>query len=93
MGRPTSSIRAWALREGKFAPIPFQVDERDPKGRWAIEGPNPVTDDSPGAFDADDTVVLLDRDVWHPMCDEHEAMAFSVSRRIHFDTGMTECLT
>jgi hypothetical protein len=43
--------------------IPFQVDERDPAGRWALEeGPSPTPDDSPGLVDGDDVLLFLAED-------------------------------
>ncbi len=44
--------------DGRFEPIPFQIDERDQRNRWALDqGPQPKLDDSPGVFDENDVLV------------------------------------
>ena len=44
--------------------IPFQIDERDKRGRWAINaGPRPSRDDQPRRFDANDAVIILRRHI------------------------------
>jgi len=64
LGRPTSSIRVYAFRDGVPSVIPFQVDERDQRGHWADDaGPQPIRDDSPGVFDENDVVVFMNRDL------------------------------
>ena len=41
-------------------PIPFQVDERDAAGHWALDhGPFPATDDPPGVLDANDLLLFM----------------------------------
>ncbi len=62
--RPTASIRVCAFHSGSPQPIPFQVDERDPRGHWADDfGSQPVRDDTPGFFDDNDVVVFMNRDL------------------------------
>ncbi len=54
------------LRAGVPAPepIPFQIDERDAQGRFALpEGSQPTQDEHPGIFDDDDQLVLAARDL------------------------------
>jgi hypothetical protein len=62
--RSTAALRVYAFRGGTAVPIPFQVDERDRRNHWADdEGSQPVRDDSPGIFDANDVVVFMNRDL------------------------------
>lgn len=62
--RPTASLRVFAFRGEEVVPIPFQVDERDFRNRFAIDqGPSQVRDESPGVFDANDVVVFMNRDL------------------------------
>jgi hypothetical protein len=60
LGSPESHLEALALRGGHLAPIPFQVDEVLPDGRYALtEGPEPLIDDSPGILDRDDEIAMM----------------------------------
>lgn len=60
LGSPESHLEALALRGGHLAPIPFQVDEVLPDGRYALtEGPEPLSDDSPGILDRDDEIAMM----------------------------------
>jgi hypothetical protein len=44
-------------------PIPFQVDEMDPQGHWALDqGPQPNTDEPPDVLDANDRVLFMATD-------------------------------
>jgi hypothetical protein len=62
--RPTASFRVYAFRETGAVPIPFQVDERNRRDYWAYDqGPEPVSDESPGVFDENDVVVFMNRDL------------------------------
>lgn len=62
--RPTASIRVYTFRSAQPQPIPFQVDERDPRNHWADDfGAQPVRDDTPGIFDENDVVVFMNRDL------------------------------
>jgi hypothetical protein len=57
-------IRVYAYRENRFELIPFQIDERDQRNRWALDqGPQPKLDDSPGVFDENDVLVLMHCDL------------------------------
>ena len=58
------TIRAYAFAGAKPRAIPFQVDERDHRNRLVIDrGPEPNPDDSPGIFDDNDSLVVLNRDL------------------------------
>jgi hypothetical protein len=59
-----STIQVYAFHSGNPQPIPYQVDERDHRNRWALDqGPQPKLDDSSGVFDENDVLVLMDRDL------------------------------
>jgi hypothetical protein len=63
-GRPVEGLRAFALREGAMAAIPYQVDELDPKGRIVCpEGKDPRKDEDEGLLDANDEVVVMAADL------------------------------
>jgi hypothetical protein len=56
----------YAFHGDTLEPIPFQVDERDRRDRWVADlGPRPNPDDSPGVFDANDAIVVMNRDLGH----------------------------
>ncbi len=56
----TSQIEVLAIQRGRPRPIPFQIDEVLPDGRYALpKGPQPIKDDSPGIFDSDDQIVAM----------------------------------
>jgi hypothetical protein len=60
----TSTFRVYAFHGDTPEPIPFQVDERDRRDRWVADlGPRPNHDDSPGVFDANDAIVVMNRDL------------------------------
>jgi hypothetical protein len=60
VGSPESHLEVRALRDGRLAPIPFQVDEVLPDGRYALPaGPEPLADDSPGVLDRNDEVAMM----------------------------------
>lgn len=63
-GQPIAAIHVYAFRGEAAVPIPFQIDERDRRDRWALEqGPHPNRDEVPGVFDANDAIVLMNRDL------------------------------
>jgi hypothetical protein len=65
VGAPLSRLRLYAARGGALAPILFQVDQRLPDGRYCYDqGPadHRLADDTPGALDEADELVLLARD-------------------------------
>ena len=60
VGSPESHLEMLALHDGRLAPIPFQVDEVLPDGRYALsDGPAPLADDSPGILDRDDEIAMM----------------------------------
>lgn len=62
-GRPLSSLRLLACREGRCGPIPMQVDERDLDGRWVLDaGPEAGADDPPATLDGNDTLLFMAAD-------------------------------
>ena len=59
-GSAESHLEVLALHDGHLAPIPFQVDEALPDGRYALpDGPEPLADDSPGILDRDDEIAMM----------------------------------
>lgn len=63
-GQPVTAIHVYAFRGEAAAPIPFQVDERDRRDRWVLDqGSHPNRDEVPGVFDANDAIVLMNRDL------------------------------
>ncbi len=60
VGSPENHLEVLALRDGYLAPIPFQVDEVLPDGRYALPaGPEPLADDSPGILGRDDEIAMM----------------------------------
>jgi hypothetical protein len=59
-GRPIGGLRAYALKDARMTPIPYQVDEFDRKGRIvSTAGDHPGRDDDRGAFDSNDELVVM----------------------------------
>jgi hypothetical protein len=59
-GAKEDQLEVLAIHHGRLAPIPFQVDEMLPDGRYALpDGPEPLADDSPGILDRDDEVAMM----------------------------------
>ncbi len=62
--RPTAALRVYAFHGEGPEPIPFQIDERDFRNRFAVDqGPGPIRDESPGILDANDEIVFVNRDL------------------------------
>jgi hypothetical protein len=60
IARPVGGLRAYALREDRMIPIPFQVDEFDREGRiLSTAGASPGQDDDEGLLDANDELVVM----------------------------------
>jgi hypothetical protein len=60
LGARENQIEVLAMRTGVPVPIPFQIDEVIPDGRFALtDGAEPLADDSPGVFDRDDQLVAM----------------------------------
>ncbi|HXG22211.1 MAG TPA: hypothetical protein VNN62_24485 [Methylomirabilota bacterium] len=61
---PVSAFRLYAFHSGAPQLIPFQVDERDRRDRWALDqGPKPNSDNLTGEFDENDALVFMNRDL------------------------------
>lgn len=59
-GAEETHLEVLAIHGGRPEPIPFQVDEMLPDGRYALpDGPEPLADDSPGILDCDDEVAMM----------------------------------
>jgi hypothetical protein len=57
-------LTVWRMAGGTLQPIPFQIDERDARGRLALpDGPHPSRDESPGVFDDNDLLVFAARNL------------------------------
>lgn len=62
-GARESMVAVIACGDAGCAPIPWQLDERDGDGRWALEnGPEPNPDDPHGVLDDNDEVVFMAAD-------------------------------
>jgi len=73
LGRSISSLRAYAMTAKGFAPIPFQIDERNAKGKLVFPlGPKANRDEDNGRLDANDELVFMVRDAG----DQADAAAF-----------------
>jgi hypothetical protein len=60
VGSLKSHLEVLAQHDGRLAPIPFQVDEVLPDGRYALpDGPEPLSSDSPGILDRDDEIAMM----------------------------------
>jgi len=61
-GRDESTVAIFACATA-CAPIPWQLDERDGEGRWALDqGPQPNRDDPPGVLDDNDELLWMAAD-------------------------------
>ncbi len=61
-GRNESTVALFACATA-CAPIPWQLDERDGDGRWALDqGPEPNRDDPPGVIDDNDDLLWMAAD-------------------------------
>ena len=71
-------LQVMASFGGRLKPIPFQVDEVLPDGRYALpRGPEPLADDSPGIYDKDDELVLMVSDLGDRLNDLTELPEYS----------------
>jgi hypothetical protein len=60
VGSPQSHLEVLALHDGRLAPIPFQVDEVLPDGRYALHGGcEALSHDNPGVLDRDDEIAVM----------------------------------
>ncbi|MGH7860073.1 MAG: hypothetical protein ACREQY_22325, partial [Candidatus Binatia bacterium] len=62
---PIPSIRAFAFRGEKPEAMPFQIDERDERGRWTVRRHETILkqDDTPDRLDDNDVLVFMNRDL------------------------------
>jgi hypothetical protein len=58
-GTPIVRVGLLAFRDGRLAPIPFQVDERRGRKLALPDGPEPTEDDRPGLLDDADLIVFM----------------------------------
>jgi len=64
LGARVQNLEVVAAHAGQLQPIPFQLDERLPDGRYALpNGQQPVADDNPGFLDRDDELVMMISDL------------------------------
>ena len=62
--RPVSAFRVYAFHDDRPQPVPFQIDERDERDRWILNhGPKAKHDSPAGVFDANDAIVVMNRDL------------------------------
>lgn len=81
-----SSVRVYAFRDGVGRAIPFQIDERDHRGRWVVDrGPKASPDDTPGVIDANDALVVANRDLGEKR--DGEALPEGATRWIEIGVG------
>ncbi len=73
-GTPLAQLAVVAWRDGKLAPIPFQVDEARGQRLRLPQGPEASADDTPGTLDADDRLVFM-------ACDAGEQIPAAVRER------------
>jgi hypothetical protein len=79
-GTPLAHLGVLAFRDGKPAPIPFQVDERAGRKLVLPDGPEPTTDDRPGVLDPNDLLVFM-------ACDAGEQAGADAVERALADAG------
>lgn len=64
LGHSAEGLRAYAFREGRLEPIPYQVDEFNKKGRIICpDGKDAKEDEDKGLLDANDEVVVMVSDL------------------------------
>lgn len=65
--QPIAAFRLYAFHDNIPSPIPFQVDERDRQDRWILShGPKAKSDTPTEVFDANDAIVVMNRDLGQP---------------------------
>ena len=62
--RPINQFEVFAMRGASLEPIPFQIDQVNPDGSYALsEGPQPKASTHPGVLDARDEIVMMIADL------------------------------
>jgi len=62
--RPLSQFEVFAMHDGKLAPIPFQIDQKNPDDSYVLpEGPQPVEPSYPGVLEDRDEIVMMIADL------------------------------
>jgi len=62
-GQSLSAFRVYALHDDELTAIPFQIDKRDARDRWMLDqGPHQNQGNLTEEFDANDAVVVMNRD-------------------------------
>ena len=62
--RPLNQFEVLAMRDGKLAAIPFQIDQVNADGNYVLpEGPQPIAPQHPGVLDAKDEIVMMIADL------------------------------
>ena len=60
LGRPIEGLEVLVRRAGAVCPIPFQVDQRSPDGRFVLpDGPGPTTTGSRRDLGRDDEIAMM----------------------------------
>lgn len=67
LGMPTDRIGLFTQRDGKLAPIPFQIDRKNADGRYLI--PDPQDKSEPAVLGAQDECVFMPEDAGAPLAE------------------------
>ena len=59
LGADTAYLGLFAFRDGRLAPIPFQIDEKLPNGEYVFTKGEKATQDPDPSFDANDELVFM----------------------------------
>lgn len=62
LGFPIANYGLFAFQDGRFVPIPFQIDEKKNGDYVFTSGPKASKDDDKGRFDSDDELVFMVKD-------------------------------
>jgi hypothetical protein len=62
--RPPGQFEVFAMRDGRLASIPFQIDQMNSDGSYVLpQGPEPVASSHPDGFDPRDEIVMMIADL------------------------------
>jgi hypothetical protein len=60
MGKPVKSLFLYAVKDGRLSPIPFQIDEKDKKGKIVVDqGKKARPDKDKGLVDENDELIFM----------------------------------